>query len=96
LIYGTTQQGFLISFDSASPGTINTALPVQGLMSNEHIVGLDFVANNFTLYGYTNFGRTYSVNQITAQATLVGQVMPFDGSNFGFDWNPVANAFRLV
>jgi hypothetical protein len=96
LIFGTTQQGFLISFDSASPETINTALPVQGLMSNEHIVGLDFRADDFTLYGYTNFGRTYTVNQDTAQATFLGQVMPFNGSNFGYDWNPVANAFRVV
>ncbi len=95
LIFGTTQQGFLVSFDSASPGTINTALPVQGLMSNEHVVGLDFVRTNFTLYGYTNFGRTYTINQDTAQATFSGQVMPFDGSNFGYDWNPVANAFRV-
>lgn len=96
LIFGTTQQGFLISFDSASPDDINSALPVQGLMANEHVVGLDFRASNFTLYGYTNFGRTYTINQDTAQATFSGQVMPFNGSNFGYDWNPVADAFRVV
>ncbi len=96
LIFGTTQQGFLVSFDSASPESIETALPVQGLMANEHVVGLDFRASNFTLYGYTNFGRTYTINQDTAQATFSGQVMPFDGSNFGYDWNPVADAFRVV
>lgn len=95
LIYGTTQQGFLISFDSASPDTINTALPVQGLMANEHVVGLDFRASDFTLFGYTNFGRTYTINQDTAQATFVGGVMPFDGSNFGYEWNPVSNTFRV-
>jgi len=96
LIFGTTQQGFLISFDSSSPDDINSALPVQGLMANEHVVGLDFRASNFTLYGYTNFGRTYTINQDTAQATFSGQVMPFNGSNFGYDWNPVADAFRVV
>jgi len=96
LIFGTTQQGFLISFDSANPTEINTALPVQGLMSNEHIVGMDFRAIDSNLYAYSNFGRTYTINQSTAQATFRGQVMPFDGSNFGYDWNPVADAFRVL
>lgn len=98
-VYGVTQEGFLVNWDSATPGAINSGSAIQGLQAGESIVGLDFRPANGQLYAMGSFSRLYTINPGTGQAQLVGggPINPFiDGSHFGTDFNPVADRFRFT
>ncbi len=80
LLIGLTVQNSLISFDSATPGTVFVS-PISGLLAGESLFGIDrrpqIGPNNGVLYGFaanisgTGTGRIYSLNAITGAATLV-------------------------
>jgi Domain of unknown function (DUF4394) len=89
LVYGVTQSGFLANWNSSTPGAINAGVAIQGLQANEKIVGLDFRPATGELYGVGSFSRL---------ATQVGGGLgtPLNGTNFGFDFNPVVDRIRIV
>lgn len=79
LIYGLTSGSTLLSFDSATPGTVSPIRPITGLMGGETLVGIDIRPslgpNNGELYALgvnaTNgTARVYTLNPSTAAATL--------------------------
>lgn len=99
LIYGTTQNQFLVTFDSAAPGTILTGVPLSGLQNNERIVGIDVRPNGQMLYGAGSFSNLYVINPATGAATpfnggAIGTTL--NGSNFGVDFNPAADRLRIT
>lgn len=98
LAVGITQQGFLIQFDTATPQNLIRGVAVTGLASNESLVGIDYRQTNNTVYGVGSTGQLYTLNINTGVATAtsssIGSVL--NGSNFGFDWNPQADLFRVV
>ncbi|MFN0135004.1 MAG: DUF4394 domain-containing protein [Phycisphaerae bacterium] len=98
LAYGTTQGGFLVSFDTATPGTIISGTPVQGLLSNEQLVGIDFRPATGELYGIGSFSRIYRINPMSGQVNPVGpQFAPaLNGASFGMDFNPTVDRIRQV
>jgi hypothetical protein len=99
VIVGTTLQNFLITWDSSNPANIMSGVAMQGLMPNEVIVGLDNRPNNNQVYAVGSFGRLYTMNVTTGQATQVGagSFSPaLNGSQFGTDWNPVSDQMRVV
>ena len=49
IIYALDQQGQLLNFSSATPGTINSAFPIVGLQANEDLVGLAYY-NQYPLW----------------------------------------------
>lgn len=76
LILGLTAVNSLISFDSATPGTISTIGGVSGLTAGESLVGIDRRPATGLLYGVginlaTGSGSIYTLNEATAVATLV-------------------------
>jgi hypothetical protein len=87
LIIGYTVQNLLISFDSATPGTVSTIGPVTGLTAGDTLVGIDRRPqnlggmaipgpNNGRLYGFgvnltTGTARIYTLDETTAAATLI-------------------------
>jgi hypothetical protein len=101
LIAGTTFQNFLITWDSANPGDILSGVAIDGLATNEVILGIDFRPNGATptLYGLGSFGRLYTINTTTGVATRVGTT-PFspalNGSNFGFGFTPNGTTLRIT
>ncbi|MBL9149204.1 MAG: DUF4394 domain-containing protein [Phycisphaerae bacterium] len=98
LIYGVTQTGFLTSWDSGTPGTIAAGVAIQGLQTNEKIVGLDLRPATGELYGLGSFSRLYKIDRMTGVATQVGpQLAPtLNGTSFGFDFNPTVDRIRVV
>lgn len=98
LLVGVTQQGFLIQFDSATPTDITSGVAVTGLAQNEILVGLDYRQTNNTVYGLGSFGQLYTMNLATGQATATSSSLglTLNGSNFGFDWNPSSDLFRVI
>jgi hypothetical protein len=107
LIYGVTPANNLFSFDSATPGTVNSAVAISGLQSNENILGIDFRPNGNVLYGLGSTGRLYTLNLNTGTATLASTLVadgtdatnPFtqlNGTDFGIDFNPLPDRLRVV
>ena len=80
IIIGLTSQNSLISFDSATPGSVSTIGAITGLTAGDILVGIDrrpqLGPNNGRIYGLgvnfgTGTGRIYTVSEIDATATLI-------------------------
>ena len=96
LLVGLTTGGNVITFDSASPGTIQTSAMLTGLGS-ETLIGIDRRPSNGLLYGVGTGGSLFTVNPLTGAASMVGTLSTgLVGSGFGFDFNPVPDRLRLV
>lgn len=101
LIYGIAHQGpatFLVSFDSSSPGNLLSGSVVNGLQTNETILGIDFRPLTGQLYGLGTSNRLYTINPLTGGATPVGvgAGIALNGVSFGFDFNPQIDRIRVV
>jgi hypothetical protein len=99
LVTGLSTTGNLVTFDSTTPGTIDTTVAITGLESGETMLGIDRRPSNGLLYGLGSTSRLYSINTTTGLATAVG-ASPFapvlTGTAFGFDFNPVPDRIRVV
>jgi trimeric autotransporter adhesin len=107
LIYGITDNSTgagvnLISFDSATPGTITTIGPLTGAVGNQLVRGIDFRPANGQLYAVSNLGTSaqlYTVNTGTGALTPVGSGFTFasnPGTRISIDFNPVVDRLRIV
>jgi hypothetical protein len=79
-IVGLTTSNGLISFDSATPGTVSTIGTISGLTAGDTLVGIDrrpsLGPNNGVLYAVgvnlaTGSARIYTLNETNAVASLV-------------------------
>ncbi|MEZ6234188.1 MAG: DUF4394 domain-containing protein [Phycisphaerales bacterium] len=99
LVYGVTSNQFLVTFDSATPGTVQSGAALSGLQQNEQILGIDFRPATGQLYALGSTSRLYTINTNTGAASQVGPG-PFantlNGSSFGFDFNPTIDRIRVV
>ena len=110
-IVGLVEGNNLVTFDSARPGDLLSALPITGLTGGELILGIDFRPETGQLYGFGHLGapgvRLYIFDPVTGAATLVSTLAadPADttdpytdvvGTDFGVDFNPVPDRIRLV
>ncbi len=94
---GLTSHGTaLTAFTVNKPGRATKGTPVKGLSGDTSLVGIDHRVQNGKLYGVGNAGGLYVISD-KAVATKVGQlsVAPA-GTSFGVDFNPAANALRIV
>jgi hypothetical protein len=98
----------LVSFDSATPGTIINNIGLTGLApagqstAPEVLIGIDFRPSNGLLYGYasngTANGRLVTINTATGVVTSVGvgtSLQP-NGQRRGFDFDPVTENIRAL
>jgi hypothetical protein len=106
-VFAATVDNKLVSFKPATPGTLDTSTAITGLQGGENILGIDFRQTNGKLYAATNSGRIYTIDPMTAAATLVSSLAadatdmtsPFTaltGNAFGVNFNPVADKLRIV
>ncbi len=95
-----TQPQRLVSFDVSSPDTLRSDIIIQGLQSGETLKGIDFRPSDGQLYALGSSSRIYRLNFVTGVATQVGSsaftpaISPTDF--FGFDFNPVPDAIRVI
>lgn len=98
LVVGVTLEQTLVTFDSASPTTLLSGMPIQGLQPNEVIRGIDMRPATGEVFALGSFSRLYRINLTSGVATQVGT--PFatalNGSAFGFDFNPTVDRIRVV
>lgn len=101
LIYGIANQGnatSLVSWDSATPGDLESGAFISGLQNNETILGIDFRPATGQLYGLGSSSRLYTINPASGAASAVGSQFStsLNGFSFGFDFNPQIDRIRVV
>ena len=98
-LFGVTTDNKLIRFDSATPGTLISSLPITNLLGGETVVGIDIRPRDGKIYAIGSTSRLYTLNATTGAATLISQSQfstLLDGSRFGVDFNPSADLIRVV
>jgi len=97
-IFALTTTNSLLTFDSSTPGSVNSIGPVTGLQSGESLFGIDFRPATLQLYGLGSTNRLYTINTGTGAAAQVGSAGAFtlNGFDFGFDFNPTVDRIRVT
>ena len=104
---GTGANGSLVSFDSATPGTVTTIGALSGVVTGQFIRGVEFRPSNGMLYALSAGNTTatataaqlYTVNLTSGALTPVGSGLTLTGnasSRVSLDVNPVVDALRVV
>ncbi|MFM9978873.1 MAG: DUF4394 domain-containing protein, partial [Sphingomonadaceae bacterium] len=85
---GLTTNQRIVTFDSATPGTIISNFAISGLSAGDQLVGIDLRPVNSLIYGIAQTGRVYTLST-SGMASLAStmSVAPV-GGRFGFDFNP--------
>lgn len=93
-----TASNRLIKFNAGQPGRILFSKPINGLQPGEQVLGIDYRVAKDMLYALGSTGRLYTLDEDTATVSQVGE--PFaarlEGTEFGFDFNPVVDRIRVV
>lgn len=97
LIEPVLGQQQLYAFSSTSPGA-GTTVNVIGLGANEQLLAIDFRPLTGQLYGLSSGSAIYTIDVSSGAAAQVGTGFTdqLNGSNFGFDFNPVIDRIRIV
>ncbi len=103
LVIGVTSARNLISFDTATPGTIISSTAITGLQDAfEAVNSIDFRPGTGIIYALGNapgsIYRLYTLNATTGVATKVGADITglITGSFQGLDFNPVVDLLRIT
>lgn len=87
----------LVRFDTDAPKKAKRVGHLRGLEDDTRLVGIDYRVQNGKLYGVGDKGGIYLVDDHRAHAERVGQLSEgLEGEAFGVDFNPAANALRVV
>ncbi|MCF6132548.1 DUF4394 domain-containing protein [Flavobacterium wongokense] len=95
--YAVDASNNLHIFNFNNPGTpISKA--ITNLQGGDNVLGIDMRPVNGQLYALGTSGRIYILNTSTGAATMlgVGPVAVLNGTDFGFDFNPVPDRIRIV
>ena len=97
-VFGLTGDQRLVKFRSDRPRRLRNIGPIAGLNSADTaLVGIDLRVQDGKLYGLGNGGGIYTIDTGTGVATSFSQLtVPLEGSFFGVDFNPAANALRII
>ena len=91
----------LVRFDTDNPGYVRGGVRVSGLTGGDtRLIGIDYRVQDGKLYGVGNNAASagvYMINPDTGVATQVTRLtVALSGTTFGVDFNPAANALRVV
>lgn len=99
-VFGIRGDAELIRFSPDSPATVTRVGAITGLGAGETIVGLDFRPADGNLFAATSIGRVLIVDPATGIASSIqpvtGDGTAFTAARYGVDFNPVANALRII
>ncbi len=86
----------LVGFSTGDPGSAYEIGTVE-LDGDSHLVGIDYRVQDGELYGVGDEGGLYVIDADKADADRIGGLtVELDGDDFGVDFNPAANALRVV
>jgi hypothetical protein len=87
----------LVRIDLAEGGKTRGGPRVSGLVGDTGLVGIDYRPKDGRLYGVGDEGGIYRIDPRNGQATKVSQLdVALVGESFGVDFNPMANALRII
>jgi hypothetical protein len=99
-VIALTASNLLAHFNAATPNVINMIRVIRGLPRREKLVGIDFRPATGQLYAVSSSNRAYLImlsDPAKASAVRLSMLNPaLNGTNFGFDFNPVPDRIRLV
>jgi hypothetical protein len=99
-VIALTASNLLVHFNAATPSQITMIRVIRGLPKREKLVGLDFRPATGQLHAVSASNRSYLIvlsDPAKALAVRLGMVNPaLNGTNFGFDFNPVPDLIRLT
>ena len=98
-LYGVSEDGQLVQFQSDSPSAIHQSRAITGLADNDRVVGIDIRPATDQLFALGASSRLYVLNPVTARARAIagGPFAPaLNGGAFGFDFNPTVDRIRVV
>ena len=95
---GLSVSNRLISFNTLVPNKLCTSTPITGLKTGDSLIGMDTRPADNQLYGIGTSGTIYTINKTTGAATAGATIngAQLNGQNFGLQFNPIANAIRVV
>ena len=96
-VFALDASGNLLTFGTQNPDETRT-VAITGLPSGESLVGIDFRPNSGRLFALSSASRVYSVDTLSAAATVVGTAAfapALAGTAFGFDFNPTVDRLRV-
>jgi hypothetical protein len=87
----------LTRFATGDPSKSWGTVRVRGLDGDGRLVGIDHRVQDGKLYGVGDQGGVYALDARTGAATLVVRLsVALEGTSFGVDFNPAADALRIV
>jgi trimeric autotransporter adhesin len=103
IISALTSANTLVTFDSATPGSIQSSVAISGLTAGDALVGIDYRPLDGVLVGFgynsaAGTARVYSISA-TGSATSINTNTLTIGTGLTritADFNPTANALRVV
>jgi uncharacterized protein DUF4394 len=98
LLYATTDQNQLISFNARKTERIRDIRAITGLPAGVSLKGIDFRPATGDLYGVGSDSVVYRVNPRTGIAVSEGPAFTpaLNGNSFGVDFNPTVDKIRVV
>ena len=97
IVIGLTSDNRLVWFSEDSPKRAHTIGTITGLTGDTGLIGIDYRVQDGLLYAVGNAGGVYTLDTMTAAATLVSTLtVPLNGTAFGVDFNPAADRLRIV
>lgn len=106
--HGLIAGGYLTTFDLTQPGYYTPIVTITGVPAGSTVVGIDERPKTGALYAVVRLangtGSVYTLNPTTGAATLVAALrnattlapIVLTGARFGVDFNPAADALRIV
>ncbi len=99
VVYGVRDGAELVKFNADAPDNVESVGNIM-VGTGETVVGLDFRPADGNLHAVTSSGRSLIVDPDTALATeiqpITGEGTTPEGDLFGVDFNPAANALRII
>lgn len=111
-LYGLTTTNRIVTFTTGFAALATNDVAVTGLANGEQLIGIDRRPKTGVLYGVGKLGsaaRLYTINPSSGAAAFVaglvaaptassgrGGPIALSGTEFGFDFNPVADALRIT
>lgn len=98
-VFGLVGSSSIVTFDSASPGTITSNRTITGLGEGVTLTGIDLRPADNQLYSVSTSGTVYRLTLSGANytATSLGAISTSPtGNSFGLDFNPTVDRLRLV
>lgn len=97
---GLTADNRLVAFSPRTPNTLTSTVAIAA-PAGESVVGIDIRPSDGLLYAVTqaadNIGHVYTVNPTSGAVSPVATIsVPLAGSVFSVDFNPMANALRVL